>query len=190
MSGTGYDLSTTTFSPDGRVFQVEYAYKAIEKSGLAIGIKCIDGVVLGVEKLNISKLLTKGSNKRTFTCDYHVGMTLSGLAADARQLANKTQEEAQKYRSFYGAPIPGSVLVERMAYILIFCFIFSLFISNHVHSHTLYWYLRPYGASVLFASHDEEGPQLFQIDPNGVSNVHIFMLFFIIELEIFCYCYW
>ena len=153
---TGYDLSTSTFSPDGRVFQVEYAAKPTEKSGLALGIACKDGVVLAVEKLIISKLLAKDSNRRIHTSDYGVGVVMAGLAPDARQLSNKTREEAQKYRDFYGSAIPANVLVDRMA--------------NHVHSHTLYWYLRPYAVSALFAAFDEDGPHLYQIDPNGVSN--------------------
>ncbi|XP_017386384.1 proteasome subunit alpha type-3 [Cebus imitator] len=72
--GTGYDLSASTFSPDGRVFQVEYAMKAVENSSTAIGIRCKDGVVFGVEKLVLSKLYEEGSNKRLFNVDRHVGM--------------------------------------------------------------------------------------------------------------------
>ena len=62
--GTGYDLSTTTYSPDGKVFQVDYAGKAVDNGGLALGIKCSDGVVLGVEKLVPYKMLVPGSNRR------------------------------------------------------------------------------------------------------------------------------
>jgi len=62
------------FSPDGRVFQIEYAAKAVENSGTAIGIRGKDGVVFGVEKLVTSKLHEAGSNKRIFTVDRHVGV--------------------------------------------------------------------------------------------------------------------
>jgi len=152
-TGAGYDLSPTTFSPDGRVFQVEYAGKAVEKSGTAVGIKCLDGVVVGVEKTISSKMLVKNSNRRTQAVDQHCGMAMSGLAADARQLANKGREEARSYKSFYGAPIPGQVLADRIA--------------GHVHMHTLYWYLRPFGASVLIAAYDEQ-PGLWMVEPSGV----------------------
>ena len=84
--GTGYDQSTTTYSPDGRVFQVEYATKAVDNSGTAIGIRCVDGVVMGVEKQKLSKLMVEGSNRRIFTVDKHTGMAISGLQADARQV--------------------------------------------------------------------------------------------------------
>ncbi|MGH0191575.1 UNVERIFIED_CONTAM: hypothetical protein FKN15_066337 [Acipenser sinensis] len=73
-SALQYDLSASTFSPDGRVFQVEYATKAVENSSTAVGIRCKDGVVFGVEKLVLSKLYEQGSNKRIFNIDRHVGM--------------------------------------------------------------------------------------------------------------------
>jgi 20S proteasome subunit alpha 7 len=153
-SGAGYDLSCTTYSPDGRVFQVEYAGKAVEKSGTAIGIKCRDGVVLGVEKLVTKKMLVPGSNRKIHTIDTHVGMAVAGLAADARRLASLGREEAAEYRSFYGTQVPGPVLAARIA--------------SAVHSHTLYWSLRPFGASALLATMDDEnGPQLYCVDPVG-----------------------
>jgi len=143
-------LSPTTFSPDGRVFQVEYAGKAVEKSGTAIGVQCKDGVVMGVEKTIVSKMLVKNSNRRILAVDKHCGVAMCGLAADARQLVNKGREESKAYKSFYGTPIPGQVLADRLA--------------GHVHMHTLYWYLRPFGASALIAAYDG----LWMIEPSGV----------------------
>lgn len=110
-----YDYSVSTFSPNGRVFQVEYAGKAVEKSGTAIGIRCKDGVVLGCEKNIQSSMLVPTSNRRIHTLDLHSGLALSGLAADARQLVNKARDEASEYRSFYGSAIPGKVLSDRLA---------------------------------------------------------------------------
>lgn len=72
--GTGYDLSNSVFSPDGRNFQVEYAVKAVENGGTAVGIRCKDGVVLALEKLVTSKLLKKDANKRIAAVDRHVGV--------------------------------------------------------------------------------------------------------------------
>lgn len=69
-----YDLSASQFSPDGRVFQVEYAAKAVENSGTVIGLRGKDGVVFAVEKLVTSKLYEPGANKRIFHVDEHVGM--------------------------------------------------------------------------------------------------------------------
>jgi hypothetical protein len=84
----------------------------------AMGIRCIDGVVLGVEKSMISKLLLDSSNKRIFTTDLHSGLALSGLAADARQLVNKARSEAAEYRNMYGSEIPGQVLADRVALVI------------------------------------------------------------------------
>jgi len=154
-TGSGYDYSVTTYSPNGRVFQVEYASKAVEKSNTAIGIRCIDGVVLGVEKQILSKMLTPGTNRRIHTIDLIAGLAMSGLAADGRQLVNKARKECQDYRTFYGVPIPARILADRLA--------------GEVHSHTLYWYLRPYGCSVLVAVYDQQdGPQLYCCDPSGL----------------------
>lgn len=153
--GTGYDQSTTTFSPDGRVFQVEYAIKAVDNSSTAVGIRCKDGVVMAVEKPKLSKMIVEGSNRRILHVDKHSGICVSGMIADARQIVNHGRYEASRYRDFYGGSIPGHVLCDR--------------ISGLMHMYTLHWSVRPFGSSVLIGSYTEEGPQLHAIDPSGVS---------------------
>ena len=152
--GTGYDLSAAQFSPDGRVFQVEYAQKAVENSSTAIGIKCKNGVVLAVEKLVTSKLHMPDSNQRIFNIDKHVGMAVAGLLTDAREIVEIARNEASNYRLQYSSPIPPKYLAERVA--------------MYMHAYTLYSSVRPFGASVLIASYFEDKPQLFMIDPSGV----------------------
>lgn len=100
--GTGYDLYTSQFSPDGRVFQIDYAAKAVDKSGTAIAIRGKDGIVFAVEKIVTSKLFEKESNKRIFNVDRHVGVAISGLYTDARALVEFSQNEANNYRIDYG----------------------------------------------------------------------------------------
>ena len=153
--GTGYDLSSTTYSPDGRVFQVEYAQKAVENSGNAIGLKVKDGIVFGVEKLIVSKMLEKGSNRRIESIDRHVGMTFAGLSADARQLVSRGRSEAKQYKQFYQNNIPGRILSERL--------------SAYVHAYTLYGSVRPFGCSILLASYDKDGHHLHCLEPSGVA---------------------
>lgn len=153
--GTGYDLSVSTFSPDGKVFQTEYAQKAVDVSGTVVGIKCKDGVVLGAEKTIISKMLEEGSNRRTYAVDRHAGVAVGGVAADGRQIVNRAVDEAREYKNFYGDSIPGHVLSERIA--------------NYVHLFNLYWYVRPYGTSTLLAVYDSEGPQLYLVEPSGTA---------------------
>ena len=104
-----YDLSASQFSPDGRVFQVEYAQKAVENSGTAIAIRGRDDVVFAVEKLVQSKLYESASNKRIFNIDKHVGMAVAGLLADAKHIVEVARDEAANYRSNYGSDIPLKV---------------------------------------------------------------------------------
>merc|ERR1712070_300187 len=153
--GTGYDLSTTTFSPDGRVFQVEYAGKAVDSSGTAMALKCKDGIVFGVEKMVRSKMLVEGSSRRIYTVSKHVGMAFAGLVADARQLVNRARNECDVYKQQYGMEIPGHVLNERMA--------------SFMHLFTVYCSVIPFGASVLMGSHTADGYELYMQDPSGVA---------------------
>mmetsp|Transcript_51601 Transcript_51601/g.117466 ORF Transcript_51601/g.117466 Transcript_51601/m.117466 type:complete len:261 (-) Transcript_51601:37-819(-) len=156
-SGAGYDLSPTTFSPDGRLFQVEYANKAVEKSGTAIGIKCSDGCVLGVEKILLSPLLKSGTNKQLHTLGPHQGMAFSGSAPDARQLIERGRSEVDNYHDTYGSTIPPEVLAERM--------------SQYVHYFTLHGALRPFGVGAIVCGYDPETKThaLHMIEPNGVQ---------------------
>ncbi|EUC57840.1 proteasome subunit alpha type protein [Rhizoctonia solani AG-3 Rhs1AP] len=152
--GTGYDLSASTYSPDGRLFQIEYASKAVENSGTAIGLKVKDGVVLAVEKLIHSKLLIPEANRRIATIDRHIGMATSGLLADGRALANRARDEAQNYRDTYMAPTPIKALADRLAL--------------YVQAYTLYSSVRPFGISTILGTIDKEGPSLYVIQPSGV----------------------
>ena len=153
--GTGYDLSTTPYSPDGKVFQVDYACKAVDNGGLALGIKCSDGVVLGVEKLLPFKMLVPGSNRRIAPVDRHAGMASAGLAPDARQIMSRARSECANYKSFYGDKIPSKILADRMA--------------NYLHMFTLYWSVRPFGAAVLLAVRDPATGkyELYLLEPSG-----------------------
>eukprot|EP00008_Paramoeba_atlantica_P007785 CAMPEP_0201488544 /NCGR_PEP_ID=MMETSP0151_2-20130828/18837_1 /ASSEMBLY_ACC=CAM_ASM_000257 /TAXON_ID=200890 /ORGANISM="Paramoeba atlantica, Strain 621/1 / CCAP 1560/9" /LENGTH=252 /DNA_ID=CAMNT_0047873859 /DNA_START=79 /DNA_END=837 /DNA_ORIENTATION=+ len=152
--GTGYDLSASTFSPDGKIFQIQYAVKAVENSSTSIGIRVQDGVILASEKLIFSKMIVKGSNRRVVMVDRHIGVTLSGLMADARQLINRCRSEAFDYKSFYGTPIPVRVMAARLA--------------NFCQVYTLYSSVRPFGAAILIGGCDEKGPQLYQVEPTGI----------------------
>jgi len=97
-SGSGYDLSSSTFSPDGRIFQVEYAAKAVENSGTALGLRCADGVVLCVEKPLANRMLVaKTTGRRVHTIDEHAGVAITGFVGDGRQIVNRAREEASNY---------------------------------------------------------------------------------------------
>ncbi|KAJ1651768.1 putative proteasome subunit alpha type-7 [Dispira simplex] len=151
--GTGYDLSVSTYSPDGRLFQVEYAGKAVDNSGTAIGLRVKDGVVLAVEKLVQSKLLVPGSNLRIQGADRHVGIATSGLLADAKHIVKRARDEAQSYRDGYRMPIPAKVMAERM--------------GLYVQAYTSYSSVRPFGCATIIGLMDEDGPQLYMVEPSG-----------------------
>ncbi|EDV36804.1 uncharacterized protein Dana_GF13142 [Drosophila ananassae] len=154
--GTGYDLSASQFSPDGRVFQIDYASKAVEKSGTVIGLRGKDCVILAVEKIISSKLHEEDAAGRIFTIEKNIGMAIAGLVADGNYVADIARQEAANFRQQFEHAIPLKHLCERVA--------------GYIHAYTLYSAVRPFGLSVIFASWDEvEGPQLYKIEPSGSS---------------------
>jgi len=155
-TGAGYDLSVTTFSPDGRVFQVEYAGKAVENGGTAIAFCCKDGVIFATEKFLLSKMLVPGTTKRVFPVSRNSGMAVAGMLADSRQIVARARQEAHQYTKTYGEEMPPEILAER--------------IGLFVHAYTLYWSIRPFGCTVLFGHVDKETkkPSLFCIEPQGL----------------------
>ncbi|KAF8222725.1 20S proteasome subunit [Tricholoma matsutake] len=152
--GTGYDLSASTYSPDGRIFQIEYANKAVENSGTAIGLRVKDGVVLAVEKVVHSKLLVPGANRRIQTVDRHIGLATAGLLADGRHLSNRARSEAANYRENYHSPPPLKALADRL--------------GLYVQAYTLYSSVRPFGISTILGAVDKDGPALYVVEPSGV----------------------
>ncbi|XP_055327995.1 proteasome subunit alpha type-3-like [Paramacrobiotus metropolitanus] len=154
--GTGYDLSASQFSPDGRVFQVEYASKAVENSGTVIGMRGKDGIVFAAEKLVITKLHESSANRRIWRIDTNIGMAAAGLIADARKLAEIARKEASDYRNQYGVTIPVKELTKR--------------VSMYIHAYTLYSAVRPFGVNCLIGGYDKvHGAELYMIEPSGVS---------------------
>lgn len=156
-----YDLSASQFSPDGRVFQIEYAGKSIENSGTAIGLRGKDGIVFAVEKLITSKLHESNAGQRIFTVDKGIGLTMSGMMADGRALVDVARQEASNYRQEFNRTIPIKILNDR--------------ISSYMHAYTLFSAVRPFGASVILSSWTEEsGPEMYTIEPSGVSCVSFY----------------
>jgi len=153
MSGTGYDIYVTTFSPDGKIFQVEYAQKAVENSETIVGVVCKDGVILGSEKLRITDLIVENTNPRNFTIDKSIGLSIGGRLPDGKNVMHRAREEAKAYRQNYGIDISGTTLTERL--------------SQYVHTHTLYFAYRPFGCNVMIASADTDGYKLYMIEPSG-----------------------
>lgn len=155
--GTGYD-SDIVLSPDGRIFQVEYAMKAVEHSTTVLGMVCNDGVVLAAERQVQSKLYESNSlsARRIYNIDTHIGCAVAGLLTDARSLIDIARNEASNYREQWQKPIPVDVLVKR--------------VSNYMFQYTLNGYYRPFGCAVIFGGTDPstKKPELWMADPSGV----------------------
>ncbi|KAG6880303.1 hypothetical protein C0992_000080 [Termitomyces sp. T32_za158] len=134
--------------------RVEYANKAVENSGTAIGLRVKDGVVLAVEKLVHSKLLVPGVNRRIQTIDRHIGLATAGLLADGRNLSNRARDEAANYRDRYRQPPPLKTIADRL--------------GLYVQAYTLYSSVRPFGISTILGTVDKDGPALYVVEPSGV----------------------
>ncbi|MCC6003248.1 MAG: archaeal proteasome endopeptidase complex subunit alpha [Thermofilum sp.] len=147
----GYDRAITIFSPEGRLYQVEYAFEAVKRGMTALGVKAMDGVVLAVEKRSSSPLI-EGTEKIK-KIDAHVGVAFAGLFGDARVLIDQARIYAQSHRLVYGEPIPIELLVKRI------CDIKQVY--------TQHGGVRPFGVAFLFAGVDRAGPHLVQTDPGG-----------------------
>lgn len=151
----GYDRAITVFSPKGRLFQVEYAAKCVDRAGTSIGIKCKDGVVLiGDKRGLISKFHEPDSLKKVFQIDEHIGAVLTGLVGDGRRLIRSARIYAQQNRAVYDEMVDIHTLVK--------------YISDIKQWYTQYAGVRPFGVVFLVGGVDDQGPSLFRTDPSGV----------------------
>ncbi len=148
-----YDRASTVFSPDGRLYQVEYAREAVKRGTTAIGIKYKNGALLLVDKRVTSKLIEISSIEKIFKIDDHIGAATSGLIADARALIDKARVESQINRVTYGEPIGVEILSKK--------------ISDHKQTFTQYGGVRPYGTSLLIIGVENNKVRLFETDPSG-----------------------
>eukprot|EP00823_Brevimastigomonas_motovehiculus_P008142 TRINITY_DN7413_c0_g1_i1.p1 TRINITY_DN7413_c0_g1~~TRINITY_DN7413_c0_g1_i1.p1 ORF type:complete len:264 (+),score=63.42 TRINITY_DN7413_c0_g1_i1:80-871(+) len=151
-----YDSRTTIFSPEGRLYQVEYAMEAISASGgAAVGITAKDGIVMAAEKRVTSKLLdSRKTSEKMYKIDDHVACSAAGITADANILINYARLTAQRYYYTYQEPIPIEMLLQ--------------IVCDLKQGYTQFGGLRPFGVSFLFAGWDEHfGFQLYQSDPSG-----------------------
>jgi 20S proteasome subunit alpha 5 len=154
-----YDRGVNTFSPEGRLFQVEYAIEAIKLGSTAIGIRARDGVVLAVEKRLTSPLIVPSSVEKIFELDSHIGCAVSGLTADARMLVEHARVECQNHRFVYNEPLKTESLTQAV------CDLALRFGENGASERAIL--SRPFGVALLIAGFDESGPHLFFADPSG-----------------------
>lgn len=154
-SGSGYDRHITIFSPEGRLFQVEYAFKAVRQSGItSIAIRGKDCVVFVTQKKVQDKLIDPSSVTRVFKITKHIGMLVTGLEADSRSVVQQARQQAAEFRFNYGYEMPVDYLAKVLA--------------DKAQVYTQHAYMRPLGVISMLISVDEErGPSLFKVDPAG-----------------------
>ena len=149
---SAYDRAITVFSPDGRLFQVEYAREAVKRGTTAVGIIYDSGVVLAVDKNITTPLIVVSSIEKTFKIDNHIAIATSGLVADARRLVSDARLRAQRNRMTYDEPISVFEITRDLCDIK--------------QAYTQYGGVRPFGVSLLIAGVNEE-PHLYETDPSG-----------------------
>jgi len=152
MGKLGYDRAIVTFSPDGRLFQVEYAREAVKRGSTSVAVVFKNGIVIIAAKHNDKLSAVNFQNEKIQQIDEHIGIVSSGLLGDARVLVDKARVKAQIHRITYEEPIDTISLTK--------------YISDLKQMHTQYAGLRPMGVSFLIAGVDKN-PFLFETDPGG-----------------------
>eukprot|EP00931_Biecheleriopsis_adriatica_P081572 TRINITY_DN5491_c0_g1_i2.p1 TRINITY_DN5491_c0_g1~~TRINITY_DN5491_c0_g1_i2.p1 ORF type:complete len:270 (-),score=70.33 TRINITY_DN5491_c0_g1_i2:71-880(-) len=159
LSRSEYDRGVNTFSPEGRLFQVEYAIQAIKLGSTAIGICTKEGTILVVEKRVTSPLVEPSSIEKLLEIDVHMGCAMSGLTADARTLVDHARVEAQAHWFTYNERMPIESNVNAIADLALD------FSDSDKKKRTM---SRPFGVALLVAGVDDtDGPVLFNTDPSG-----------------------
>jgi len=149
----GYDKGISIFSPDGRLFQVEYAREAVKRGTTSLGVKSSEGIVLVVDKRPSSKLVEPTSIEKIFQIDEHIGAATSGLVADARKLVEQARMESQINKITYNEPIPVEMLAKK--------------ICDLKQMYTQHGGVRPFGSALIIGGVNDNGSRLFETDPSG-----------------------
>ncbi|GJD01213.1 Proteasome subunit alpha type [Colletotrichum higginsianum IMI 349063] len=154
MFRNNYDNDSVTFSPQGRIFQIEYAAEAVKQGSVVVGIASKTHAVLVAIKRNAEEL--SSYQKKIFPVDEHSGIAIAGLTSDARVLSNFMKQQCLGHRMTYGRSMPLRTLVDM--------------IGEKAQINTQVYGKRPYGVGLLVAGVDERGPHLFEFQPSGMTE--------------------
>jgi len=141
-AAAGYDRAITVFSPDGRLYQVEYAIETVRRGTLAIGIKSKDGVILAVEE-KPRKLQNAEVTQKIFQVDDHIGVAAAGYIPDARSQVDNARFFAQSNRMIYDEPVEVESVAKHLA--------------DQCQQFTQYAGVRPFGVALIIAGVDRSG---------------------------------
>jgi len=151
-----YDRGITIFSPDGRLYQVEYAREAVKRGTPSVGVRTAEGVVLAVDKRSRSSLMEADSIEKLHKVADHVGIASAGHVADARRLIDFARRRAQVEELRYEEPIDTEVLTKA--------------VTDNIQQYTQMGGVRPFGAALLIGGVSNGEPRLFETDPSGTPN--------------------
>jgi len=152
MASRGYDMTPTMYSPDGRIYQVEYALETVKRGTLAIGVKCNDGVIIAVEE-NPRALQVSSITQKIFQVDKHIGIAAAGYIPDARVQVDNARFFSQSNKLTYDEPIEVETVAKHLA--------------DQSHQFTQYSGVRPYGVALIIAGIDQKGGSIYVTDPSG-----------------------
>jgi proteasome alpha subunit len=152
--GRAYDRALTVFSPEGRLFQVEYALEAVRRGTLVVAVKSKDDVCLVAQIKVASKLMDADSIDKLFQIDEHMGVAISGLHADSRALINYARVQAQSFRLTYDEPVRLNMLAKAIA--------------DLKQQYTQFGGVRPWGCAFFLIGVDVIGPHIFTTSPSGI----------------------
>ncbi|MFC7136713.1 archaeal proteasome endopeptidase complex subunit alpha [Halobaculum litoreum] len=148
-----YDRGITIFSPDGRLYQVEYAREAVKRGTASVGVRTAEGVVLAADKRSRSTLMEPESVEKLHKIDDHVGIASAGHVADARQLIDFARRQAQVNRLRYGEEMGIETLTKT--------------VTDHIQQYTQVGGARPFGVALIVGGIEDGEPRLFETDPSG-----------------------
>ncbi|TET59371.1 MAG: archaeal proteasome endopeptidase complex subunit alpha [Promethearchaeota archaeon] len=149
-----YDRALTVFSPEGRLYQVEYALEAVRRGTLAVAVKSKDDVCIAAQIKIPSILIDADAIDKIFQVDEHIGVAISGLHADSRALINYSRVQAQSFRLTYDEPVRLNMLAKSIA--------------DLTQQYSQFGGIRPFGCALFFIAIDAEGSQIYTVSPSGI----------------------
>ncbi|EIJ66557.1 putative multicatalytic endopeptidase [Candidatus Nitrosopumilus salaria BD31] len=152
MASRGYDMTPTMYSPDGRIYQVEYAIETVKRGTLAIGVLSKEGVIMAVEE-KPRTLQTPNVTQKIFQVDYHIGVAAAGYIPDARVQVDNARFFSQGNRMTYDESVEVATVAKHLA--------------DQAHQFTQYGGVRPNGVSMIIAGIDQKGESIYVTDPSG-----------------------
>jgi proteasome alpha subunit len=152
MASRGYDMTPTMYSPDGRIYQVEYAIETVRRGTIAVGIKCKDGIIIAVEE-RPRKLQISDTAQKIFQIDDHVGVAAAGYIPDARSQVDNARFFSQSNKMIYDEPVEVETIAKHLA--------------DQCQQYTQYAGVRPYGVALILGGVVNNTPQLYLTDPSG-----------------------